>query len=191
VLICGFGYQPERLIAYSFLALYTLFFSLPLLLAIVFTINVNYDSTFLFLPLVNGPRLDPLSSSWFSLAFFVKFPVFFFHSWLPRAHVEAPVFGSIILAAVILKLGVYGFVRINSSILSFNSSSIWLMSIALIGVICSVIIATLQVDLKCFIAFTSVLHLSFLLQFSLLDYYFVASLFDSLDFIYIYYFSLH
>jgi NADH-ubiquinone oxidoreductase chain 4 len=97
------------------------------------------------------------------IAFIVKLPLFSVHLWLPKAHVEAPVAGSIILAAVLLKLGGYGLIRV-SIIFSKQIATIapYMISVALIGAILSSIICLRQADLKSLIAYSSVGHIGIL-----------------------------
>lgn len=109
LLILGWGYQPERIQAGLYLVFYTIFASLPLLLLILVNNKMNgsfiYNSDF-YLGKINGVR-----NLFIVGAFLVKFPIYMTHLWLPKAHVEAPVSGSIILAGVLLKLGGYGIIR--------------------------------------------------------------------------------
>ena len=110
-LIIGWGYQPERLKAGFYFVFYTITASLPLLGVISYMWFDAYRINLCLLSFGVGsgsPQL--LSVLWVlsALAFLVKIPIYFFHLWLPKAHVEAPLAGSIILAGVLLKLGVYG-----------------------------------------------------------------------------------
>nr|YP_010490482.1 NADH dehydrogenase subunit 4 [Neoverruca intermedia]UWM12968.1 NADH dehydrogenase subunit 4 [Neoverruca intermedia] len=161
MLIMGWGYQPERLQAGIYLLLYTIFASLPLLVSLFylgksvggFSFILLKDS-FLFLNWVN---------LWFFFsifAFLVKLPVFYFHLWLPKAHVEAPVSGSMMLAGVLLKLGCYGLMRFmpffEGSVMLMSSM---LLSLGLLGGLLVSLICLRQVDLKSLIAYSSVSHM--------------------------------
>ena len=101
----------------------------------------------------------------FALAFAIKVPMFPFHTWLPDAHVEAPTAGSVILAAVLLKMGTYGFLRFCLPL--FPDASLaaapLVFGLAVIGIIYGAWVSTVQPDLKKLVAYSSVSHLGFVM----------------------------
>jgi len=165
LLILIWGYQPERLQASIYLIIYTLTASLPLLLMLS-TIYFTSDHLVLWYPWINFPvNMNSLFGvGMLLMAFMVKLPLFSVHLWLPKAHVEAPVAGSIILAAVLLKLGGYGLIRVS---LIFPRQVIvvtsYVISVAIIGAILASIICLRQADLKSLIAYSSVGHIGILI----------------------------
>ncbi len=114
-------------------------------------------------------HLDVATQKWlfvaFVLAFLIKMPIFPLHTWLPFAHTEAPTAGSVILAGVLLKTGVYGFLRFAVPI--FPAATVaftpWLMALALIGIIYGAMVAMVQRDVKRLVAYSSVSHMGMLL----------------------------
>jgi NADH-quinone oxidoreductase subunit M len=102
----------------------------------------------------------------FALAFFIKVPLFPFHTWLPDAHVEAPTAGSIILAGILLKMGTYGLMRFNLPFFPDVSQKLapWVMTFAVIGVIYGALVAMVQPDMKKLVAYSSVSHLGFVVM---------------------------
>lgn len=157
-IIIKWGYQPERLQAGLYLIIYTITARLPLLIGIAFQYN-NGISNISFTLYSTSSTINIM---WLiiNLAFIVKLPLFLFHLWLPKAHVEAPVAGSIILAAVLLKLGGYGILRVIYIISPVRFSiKYYLLGLTLWGGIITRLICVRQQDLKSLIAYSSVGHI--------------------------------
>nr|YP_009240894.1 NADH dehydrogenase subunit 4 [Simulium aureohirtum]AKN23381.1 NADH dehydrogenase subunit 4 [Simulium aureohirtum] len=162
LLILGWGYQPERMQAGIYLLFYTLLASLPLLVGIFYLMNYSFSMS-LYLLKEQSVFYD-LFYLCMIFAFLVKMPMFLVHLWLPKAHVEAPVSGSMILAGVLLKLGGYGLLRVYPfiAISGVLNNFVWI-SISLVGGVLVSLICLRQMDLKALIAYSSVAHMGIVL----------------------------
>ena len=164
-LIIGIWGGPNKIYAAFKFFLYTLLGSLLMLVALIYLYNKSGGSfdilTWHKLPL--GSTIQTLLFFAFFAAFAVKVPMFPVHTWLPDVHVEAPTGGSAVLAAIMLKLGAYGFLRFSMPIAPDASREwAWLMiALSLIAVIYVGLVALVQQDMKKLVAYSSVAHMGF------------------------------
>lgn len=157
LIIIKWGVTPEGLRAAIYIFIYTICASLPLLLGLLYIYYTEHTISFL----IEFSQVPSFIMFIILLAFMVKLPLYLFHLWLPKAHVEAPVGGSIFLAGVLLKLGPYGLYRIIS-ITHIESFIIHLLStLSLFGALISAIICLRLTDIKMLVAYASVSHIGF------------------------------
>nr|YP_009545636.1 NADH dehydrogenase subunit 4 [Cacatua pastinator]AEA36001.1 NADH dehydrogenase subunit 4 [Cacatua pastinator butleri]AYN50554.1 NADH dehydrogenase subunit 4 [Cacatua pastinator] len=181
ILITRWGNQPERLTAGIYLLFYTLISSLPLLVAVLFLQSQTGTLHLPTLKLTPYSLLPTPTNHWSTLflntallmAFMVKAPLYGLHLWLPKAHVEAPIAGSMLLAALLLKLGGYGIMRLTyltppspNNLLHYS-----FITLALWGALMTSSICLRQVDLKSLIAYSSVSHMGLVIAACMIQTY--------------------
>jgi NADH-quinone oxidoreductase subunit M len=164
-LIIGVWGGPQRIYAAFKFFLYTLLGSLLMLVALIYLYIASEGSfdlaTWHHLPLASTPQT--LLFFAFFAAFAVKVPMWPVHTWLPDVHVEAPTGGSAVLAAIMLKLGAYGFLRFSLPIAP-DASQEWaglMLTLSLIAVVYVGLVAIVQQDMKKLVAYSSVAHMGF------------------------------
>nr|QGX86699.1 NADH dehydrogenase subunit 4 [Glaucostegus granulatus] len=164
IIITRWGNQTERLNAGTYFLFYTLMGSLPLLIALL---TLQKDTGTLSMLTLQYPQTHNMltwtNKFWWVaclIAFLVKMPLYGVHLWLPKAHVEAPIAGSMILAAILLKLGGYGMMRIIAMLNPLTKEMAYpFLILAIWGIIMTSTICLRQTDLKSLIAYSSVSHM--------------------------------
>lgn len=198
--IVGIWGGPRRIYATTKFFIYTMLGSLLMLLAIIYLMFTAQDILpakqmtanilelyKLDIPFIAGQFLNPQTLLFFafSLAFAIKVPMFPFHTWLPDAHVEAPTPGSVVLAAVMLKMGSYGFIRFVIPLFPEASEHYaWVfLFLGVVGIIYGALVAMVQPDVKKLVAYSSVSHMGYVMigLFALNAYGVTGSIFQMLN----------
>ena len=176
--LIGIWGGKDRIYAAVKFFIFTALGSLLMLVAIIALYYLHADATgtgtFDYVTLLNSLKLGnlaftssagPLLFLAFALAFSIKVPLFPFHTWLPDAHTEAPTAGSVILAAVLLKMGTYGLMRFNFTLFPEASREFapLFIVLAIIGIIYGALVAMVQPDVKRLVAYSSVAHMGFVI----------------------------
>nr|WDY83687.1 NADH dehydrogenase subunit 4 [Apis laboriosa] len=163
-MVVKWGYSENRWLAGFYLMFYTMVFSLPMLYIIYYIYWMNNSLNFMLMEMLNF-NLNFMLFMYLLMSFLVKIPIYMFHGWLLKAHVEAPYYGSMILASIMLKLGGYGMLRMMMMMkFEFIYFSKILIVVNLFGVLILSLMCLMQYDMKSIIAISSIVHMGLMIM---------------------------
>nr|ALO64496.1 NADH dehydrogenase subunit 4 [Lasioglossum pauxillum] len=173
--IIKWGKGEKRMEAAYYMMFYTLFFSLPFLIFLFMVVN-NLMMDLMMLLGLKDFWMNMYMFYFMMGTFFVKIPMYMLHGWLLKAHVEAPVFGSMILASILLKLGTYGILQMMMIFMSlFMKLKFYIIIMSMLGSVILSSVCLRQMDMKILVAYSSVVHMGILIS-SMLTFFKISVL---------------
>lgn len=163
IIIINWRLRFDRILSRFYLIFYTIIFSLPNLIILFILININKSLDFIIIEF-NNFKLNNIIVIYLIIIFLVKIPIYLFHSWLLKAHVEAPFYSSIILASIILKLGGYGLIRLLFIFKYIFNFIYYFIILIIIGILILRLICIIQIDIKILVAISSIVHIILILM---------------------------
>nr|YP_009441414.1 NADH dehydrogenase subunit 4 [Apis nuluensis]ATN28900.1 NADH dehydrogenase subunit 4 [Apis nuluensis] len=163
-MVVKWGYSENRWLSGFYLMFYTMIFSLPMLYIIYYIYWSSSSLNFMLMEMMNL-KLNFMMFIYLLMSFLVKIPIYLFHGWLLKAHVEAPYYGSMILASIMLKLGGYGMLRLmfiyKNEFMFFQKMIIVINSF---GILILSLMCLSQFDMKSIIAISSIVHMGIMIM---------------------------